>query len=276
MFKIELDVDDVGIDYLRLKGDSEEGKAWIWEAWNDHLEATEGASVNLTPKRTSRGRSLTWSNMGVMWQKTGPSWLWASGAEASMLANRKDISLLSSSRVDIQVSGSVSGGGLLNPARLYHWWTDQTEGKVARMGCTLVQSKTGQTCYLGGRSAPRFLRVYDKGAQMETHPHGRYLRVELELKRDLASDWFDEWVESNHRDALVSSTLVQYLASVNVQGRFGLPPTNVRTRLKKRIQTPQSMIEWLESSVRPVVMRLNRQGYNSDVMRALGLQSNRE
>lgn len=275
MFTIELDVDDLGIDYLRLKGESKEGKEWAWGAWNDHLEATEGDSANLIPKRTSRGRSLTWSNMGVMWQTTGPLWLWASGAEASMLASRKDISLLSSSRTDIQVSGSVSGDGLLNPDRLYQWWTDQTEGKVARMGCTLVQSKTGQTCYLGGRSAPRFLRVYDKGAQMGTHPHGRYLRVELEMKRDLASDWFDEWVESNHRDALVSSTLVQYLAGVNVLGRFGLPSTAVNTRLKTRKQTPQSMIQWLESSVRPVVVRLNRQGYNSDVMKALGLQRDR-
>lgn len=275
-YTLDMAVQDTGIDYLRLNAEDEGGQAWIWNTWNNHLENTEGTSATLTPRRHRRGQSLTWESMGVMWQRMGQCSLWASGEAASMLARVSDISMLSASRVDIQVSGPVSEAPRELARQMYQYWTGQKKGKVARMGCTLVQSKTGDTVYLGGRTAPRFLRIYDKGGKEGTHPQGHYWRIEIEYKRQLAQDMFTGWLNAHSKEAFVRAHVMAHLASVNVQTGLLANSAPVKIPLRARETSAASMIGWLEKSVRPVVVKLNRMGYTDDMYRALGLPSRRD
>jgi len=52
-------------------------------------------------------------------------------------------------------------------------------------GYRYIKSDTGQTVYVGSRSSEKYLRIYDKGAQMETNTE--WTRVELECKADFAN-----------------------------------------------------------------------------------------
>lgn len=51
---------------------------------------------------------------------------------------------------------------------------------------TLVQSKTGTTCYVGSRSSDRFLRIYDKAGEQGIE-NADWKRIELELAGDKAT-----------------------------------------------------------------------------------------
>lgn len=56
----------------------------------------------------------------------------------------------------------------------------------------LVSSNTGSTLYVGGRTSEKFLRVYDKGAQLGEEP-GTLWRVELECKGSVARQ-YAKWI----------------------------------------------------------------------------------
>jgi hypothetical protein len=59
------------------------------------------------------------------------------------------------------------------------------EANCKARGRRLITSDTGQTVYIGSRSSEKYLRIYDKGAQMETNTE--WTRVELECKADFAT-----------------------------------------------------------------------------------------
>lgn len=115
---------------------------------------------------------------------------------AGLLAAGEDISRL---------LGYVAGLGGLNVTRLdfavdVRGWGARPEdlktafdagrGITAAQSATFVDGRkrsgesTGSTLYLGSRSSEKFMRVYDKAAQMGVD--GDWIRVELELKGDAA------------------------------------------------------------------------------------------
>jgi len=67
---------------------------------------------------------------------------------------------------------------------LYHEF-ERGEANSKAKGYRYVKSDTGQTVYIGSRSSEKYLRIYDKGAQMESNSD--WTRVELECKADFAN-----------------------------------------------------------------------------------------
>jgi hypothetical protein len=75
------------------------------------------------------------------------------------------------------------------PAALYNAWR-MGELQTSARKLTIIQSAgeggapAGETVYFGSRQSTRFLRVYDKAAQLETEQ--QWTRAEIELKSDNA------------------------------------------------------------------------------------------
>lgn len=131
----------------------------------------------------------------------------------------------------------------------------------------------GDTLYCGSRSSELWLRIYDK----ERAPNGgneykTALRYECECKEQLAHRAYQGCVSGGYSAASCLSVLTGLLA------RRGVSPVAIGSVLQKYIgpsilpiSSLESSLSWLEKQVKPTVARLMREGYEQEVLEALGL-----
>jgi len=70
------------------------------------------------------------------------------------------------------------------PAEIWTAWKIAHQGNMQK-SCTLIESPSGDTFYLGSRSSEKMVRVYDKGKEQGVDT--QWLRIEMEFKGDAAS-----------------------------------------------------------------------------------------
>lgn len=107
-------------------------------------------------------------------------------------------------RIDLAIDVLNSGG---RPSQIYRAWSkrrlETTARKVTIYQQTSTDAKvTGETVYIGARSSPRLLRVYDKAAERGTT--GDWLRLELELKEGHAVAGTDAIINAGIQQAALS------------------------------------------------------------------------
>lgn len=271
MFRVDGTLVDCGIDWLTFRPEGRAEGEIAWKVWSDWVELESSGTVKERLKKRSTMRSMSCSGMAVMYSRTGPCSLSISGEALSMVPQWYELSLLRAARMDIQATVSLSESLPTLAARLYDWWGSENSVKTLRMKRVLMQSPEGQTVYLGRRQSPRFLRVYDKGGQSGLASLGRCWRVELELKSKAARPAWEAWNAIEDRAGWCYSQVVAYLRTVNVQLATGVDPDVGMVRMEPSRESVGSTLEWLEKTVRPAVVRLNRDGHVKDVFRALGL-----
>ena len=132
----------------------------------------------------------------------------------------------------------------------------------------------GDTLYVGSRTSEQFVRIYDK----ERSPNGgseykTALRYECECKEQLALRAYQRCVSNGYSAASCLSVLTGLL------DRRGIVPVLVGGIQSAAIGTTElpvssleSSLSWLKVQVRPTVARLMREGYEEEVLQALGLQ----
>jgi len=136
-------------------------------------------------------------------------------------------------------------------------------------------TSTSDTLYVGKRTSPVMLRLYDKTLDVNLanglkHPLGTFWRYEVEYKRQYAKVAFDTWLAGKDRTELIKDTVADeflkrnapYYGSVQEHGsalRAYVAPTTVNSNLK-----------WLKSTVRPVFQRLVSSGLEREALMALG------
>lgn len=132
----------------------------------------------------------------------------------------------------------------------------------------------GDTLYLGSRSSEQFVRVYDK----ERSPNGgneykTALRYECECKEQLAQRAYQRCVDTGYSAASCLSVLTGLLA------RRGISPISIGAIQQSPvgfttlpISSLESSLSWLETQVKPTVSRLIREGYELEILTALGLE----
>ncbi len=138
----------------------------------------------------------------------------------------------------------------------------------------LVDGKgDGDTLYLGSRSSELFTRIYDKEReQPDNEDYKTSLRYECECKERTALDSYQRCVSGGYSPTSCLAVLVGLLArrgiypmGIGSTAVVVIPPSNL----------PESNLEatlaWLEKGVSPTVRRLIREGYEEEVLNALGL-----
>lgn len=126
---------------------------------------------------------------------------------------------------------------------------------------------------VGLRTNRRYLRVYDKGREADTHPAGTLWRVELEAKRDLAPKlWNRMRVEPD-------APMVCYESCARAWRQSGyrwplprpsrdsvVPPANARTPAPAH-----ALAAWLRTSVAPAIPRILAVYSTTELLDMLGL-----
>jgi hypothetical protein len=131
----------------------------------------------------------------------------------------------------------------------------------------------GDTLYLGSRSSEQFVRVYDK----ERSPNGgeQYktaVRYECECKEQLAHRAYQRCVNPRYSSSSCLQVLAGLLArrGISPLGVGGIRPEVIPPSIKP-ISDLESALSWLSVQVRPTIARLMSEGYEEEVLTALGL-----
>lgn len=70
------------------------------------------------------------------------------------------------------------------PKNIWMAWKHAHEGN-AQKSITMIESPSGDTCYIGSRSSEKMIRCYDKGAEQNVDTP--WLRIEMEFKGESAA-----------------------------------------------------------------------------------------
>lgn len=86
------------------------------------------------------------------------------------------------SRIDVCIN--IHEGGLTPAAfmKAYKGGFMKTSARQAHITTGVRDGVEGETLYLGARASERYMRVYDKAAEMNVVDQGAWLRLEMELK----------------------------------------------------------------------------------------------
>lgn len=132
----------------------------------------------------------------------------------------------------------------------------------------------GDTLYVGSRTSEQFVRVYDK----ERAPNGgteykTALRYECECKEQLAHRAYSRCVGDGYSAASCLSVLAGLLArrGIDALSTRGVQQSHIGVT-ELPVSSLESSLSWLEVQVKPTVSRLMREGYELEVLTALGLQ----
>lgn len=132
---------------------------------------------------------------------------------------------------------------------------------------------SGDTLYLGDRTSELFVRCYDK--EKESCDPATYkgaIRYEVECKEKTAIKAVERLTRGGYspsRAMAVCASLLERrgVCALGLGGvRFEpFPPSSIP------VSSLESSLSWLSEQVRPTVARLMREGYELEVLRALGL-----
>jgi DNA relaxase NicK len=131
----------------------------------------------------------------------------------------------------------------------------------------------GNTLYVGSRSSELWVRIYDKEKSPNTTDEYKgALRYEVELKEDTAREALERCTRGGYSPSACLEVLTSLLdrrgicalGSGGVRGEVFAPSALPITGL-------EDSLRWLEKQVRPTVSRLMREGYEQEVLEAMGL-----
>jgi len=164
------------------------------------------------------------------------------------------------SRLDVQTSIKLTSerkdfGSLIMSRLKSH--RRQATGRPLKV--TIWRDSEGSFCgMVGSRTSRKYLRVYDKGVEGQTHAAGRFWRIELEAKRDLSGEL---WSQLKSTPAPSEWCLKCCESSARQSGlRWPLEPSSELPVLPPAPRPEPPEIErtkrWLRSMVAPAITRL--------------------
>ena len=224
-----------------------------------------------------------WAGLGYKGQQLGPvkfgvrkhgeGILIISGSHASRGLILAELAIGKPTRIDLEVTFHVKHCDIKVAARHYDELLRNHEGKTRVPALKLIMSKTGDTLYVGKRTAPIMLRLYDKTHTYEPGQLGNYWRYEVEFKKTAATDILEriKTVEDIGVCA-ASSVLAEYLKR-GIKPSFSSKTTVDAIEVKATVSTMEAKVQWLEKCVAPVVVQLSLGGYDDQIVEALKLRS---
>jgi hypothetical protein len=262
---------DVGIDYLTCVADnSETGESELRTTAYRVIDYARRNGWRVTPA-TNMGLN-GWATDGLVvvsnWAKTIVR---VSGEDAQnswrgwqSLAHRV-------TRIDCQVSVTLDEP--LPGAFLSAYYQTQTprggKGRPAKAR-VILNSRGGDTLYLGSRQSDLYGRFYDKGVESKSALPGLYFRYETETKGNLVAPVLTALARTQSEKDWIAGYVARFFASrrLDTLETSAIPLENARVPAATSVD--QSLL-WLKTQVAPTVARLVRGGHIAAVYRALGL-----
>lgn len=136
-------------------------------------------------------------------------------------------------------------------------------------------TSNSDTLYVGKRTSPVMLRLYDKTpdvniANRTKYAPGSFWRYEVEYKRQYATVAFETWRISPNRTELIKDTVASEFLKRNAPFNGSVQEYGTALKAYLAPTTVNSNLKWLKSTVRPVFQRLVSSGLEKEALMALG------
>lgn len=235
----------------------------------------------LLAKYTREGaEGETWAWMGFEgWSIAGVSWgtredcdiLRLSGGMAELLFSRFCHHPCNCSRLDVALTVSF-GKPIHHVASLSYQAIElMAEPTIQRVNSLIVNTRGGETLYIGSRSSDQFGRVYDKGVESGRKEMGLEWRYEVEFKSERAGQVLKRLTSTKDRPTLYVALVATFFEKRGV----GMPSIqrgmDIEVPLPVVAVSDDRAVAWLAKQVRPTVHRLLQKGKGPEVLIALGL-----
>ena len=135
----------------------------------------------------------------------------------------------------------------------------------------LTSTPSGSTAYIGTRISDRYFRVYNKYAEAgDPWPPGSW-RWEIEYKHERARKVADRLIQGNFSSDTVRAVVGAGFADYGHSLPCDVLPITWRDSGIRLKSTDARRLQWLSTSIKPLVLRL-RESYGTDtILGALGL-----
>lgn len=134
----------------------------------------------------------------------------------------------------------------------------------------ILNSRGGQTLYLGSRTSRYFGRLYDKSAEQGQAP-GAVWRYEVENKKPSAFPLLQSLMQSKEPGAWIGAYVWGWFAERGVTPMFARKDVNCAIEISGVVHSAERSLKWLSSQVKPTVQKLLIDGYGQEVYEALML-----
>ncbi len=225
--------------------------------------------------------SKPWTAMGYRGQSWGPIKAGARGTDESILIlsgatahkgfGLYPLPLERVTRIDVQVTVALSKPRPTYIEELYKILPSLPKSSKYGKLLTYVSSSTGDSLYIGKRSANTMMRIYDKGGEMGGAKLGSVIRYEMEYRREAAKQVAQALDGHKTPDMYILSLVLAELKKRSILATFAANSSINAIEVKAVVQTLDSQIKWLAKCVAPVVMRAIEAGRTDDALTALKL-----
>lgn len=274
-----------------MSGDNLDVK--VLEARVDWLTATVGPgykgailasrAADWQAKRCAEGyrlKEFRWSGYlgdsvdGITWgQREDGSILRLSGEMAHRYHQTALTFASNVSRIDVQVTVQTSDG-FTNYASLANALVqDDNRVKNGMTRTSLIKSTPrGTTSYIGSRSSDRYMRVYDKTAESDGAYPNYSWRYEVEYKKDRAFRVAQEILRQKGSPEGIRQIVEQAFANYRIAIPVPALPPGWRDAGIRQETNDERRLAWLESSIAPMIRKLQEGIPRATIMQALGLE----
>jgi DNA relaxase NicK len=129
----------------------------------------------------------------------------------------------------------------------------------------------GMTCYVGAPSSEYRIRVYDKGVESGKAPAGEKWRFEVQLRRVPARRAYSQILRSDDADSCIQAIVHEYCRAAGIV----VPHTEHQRPSSEGDEVLPAdafiTMHWLETQVRPSVLKLLKRVPVEQIKAALGL-----
>lgn len=134
----------------------------------------------------------------------------------------------------------------------------------------VMNSRGGQTVYLGSRQSQHMGRIYDKGAEQDG-PVGTIWRYEVEIKKPTSDHVVTRLLETDDTPTFIAEYVARFFEARGVAIPWLRTNVECAIEIGAYVQSSEKTLEWLRTQVKPALGRLIVEGRQDDAYQALGL-----
>lgn len=261
----------VSLDYLTLTYADQQTRMLVEDAVKGQIHAREREGEDI---RSWQGLGYTGLGAGgISWgTREDTDIVRASGMWAEHMFDVLRSYRGNCTRIDLQVTVELETPKRGVASTWYSRLILRGTSSPARSTSLIVNSRGGETLYIGSRKSDKFGRLYDKGAEARTADPGQIYRYEVEFKGDAAPIIYRSLTASKARPILVAATVERFFEERGVKVPWRSATDPIEVLVSKHPTSVDSSLSWLRNQVRGTVQRLKARGLEASIIEALGLE----
>lgn len=262
-----------GVDYIRVTAKNDAGKKAILLTWAKLRTQLERLGDNL---KKGGMQGFKGETIGPVFygRKEGIFMLQVSGGLADTVFPTLPWAELHPTRIDLQVTLQLPEDNQLVAAYLGEArarpFTEQGKEPDPKQRLEHPYG-AGDTLYIGGRSSPRFGRIYDKARESKDDRYARCWRYECEFKDPVARNIVNDLLAQESLDRGVASLLRGQFAAWGIDIELPVAARRIAGSIGRREFDSERSLKWLAEQVAPSIERLLATVERETILEALRL-----